>query len=175
MRESQRILMRSLDGELGTAEQRASSRLRAIQSERQQLEQLDRELQEFLGPQRSANEQHRQHIDAICTAVRSMPRPERSIASYGSLVAAVAVMVGAVALFGMMGSVRDLLPLGLITMITCGVGVLLLVFARQWREMEAGLVERLLRKPVPVTPTDVFSYRAVAVILVAGGIWLALG
>ena len=49
MRENDRFLQRSLDGELGSAEQRASSRLQAIEGgERGQLERLDRDLQRLL-------------------------------------------------------------------------------------------------------------------------------
>jgi hypothetical protein len=175
MRESQRILMRSLDGELGTAEQRASSRLRSIQGERARFELMDSDLQAIFSPARNATEHRNQAVAAICARVRDLPRPQRAVTSWGALLSAVLVMTIAVALLGLMGSVRDMLPLGLVTIVTVGLGGLLLIFARQWRAVEAGLFQRLLRKPIPVTPADVFSYRAVAVVLVAGGIWLSIG
>ena len=75
-------------------------------------------------------------------------------------------------LIGTADNARDLIPLGLVTTCVIAFGMIMLIFARQWREMEAGILGRIMKRPIPVTPTDVFSYRAAAVLLVAGGCWL---
>jgi hypothetical protein len=94
--------------------------------------------------------------------------------SWGTVLVFAAATIAVGAWFGLAGTVSDLIPLTIVAYTSLVMGYLLMVYARQLRGLEAGLWERLLHRPVPVRPSDVLTYRAVAVLIIIGGIWLAV-
>jgi anti-sigma factor RsiW len=176
MHDRDRTLQRSIDGELGAAENAAVQHLLAADSaardHARSLERLDRLLRTRATALARGHEAHDQVVSGI---VRRMPSgaPERQKQlRLLDLVFAGGALTAVVLFYGLVGSLRDLLPLTAMAVASFIAGLVLIVMARPLRKVETGFITRVLRKRVNLGSGDLLVYRVTGIAIVIGGIWL---
>jgi len=97
-------------------------------------------------------------------------RASMTLGQLGVLAAVLAIMV---LIYGLADSVGDLVNLGLLAVLSTGLGIGFIVAARPLRALEVGLQSRLLHRRIRITGGDLMTYRAIGAAMVLGAIWLA--
>jgi anti-sigma factor RsiW len=174
--DTEHLLSRRLDGRLDAAEARALDAHCEHDPERQRLSRsldaLHTDLQQLARSRRNAVAE-RALVERIAAALPTTVPARATALSIGHVLTASAAGVLVAMVFAAMSIQRDLLPLGLVTMGAVLSGLALMLLARPLRQVEAGLLERLLARRVMVTSGDVLVVRSVGFALVVGGIWLS--
>lgn len=166
----ERHLMRLIDGELGPEEAAAGAHMRVGSAWAAALEDL-----EHSWPERpwtvTALAQRRAAIQDALPAMTPQARP---VLRFSGAIMLGLLATGLMLVFLLAGEVRDVLPLGLLAPLALGIGLLLMIFARQLCGIEHSLLQRLLRQPVPLPGGEVGLLRTCALLVVIGGAWLYL-
>ena len=76
-------------------------------------------------------------------------------------------------LYGLAGTLRDLLPLTIVAVCSIVIGAVCIAAAGPLLRVEAKAANRLLRKRIAIGNADVWTFRMVGLAIVVGGIWLA--
>jgi hypothetical protein len=175
MRQHDRWLQRLVDGELSRQEAAGLARL---QQERPELADQERRLRDLAVLMRleSARAPHAHEELRSAILLRLPARPPRAEARVRPLDLAYAgLVIGLIAAtFAVVKVVADqAMLLAILAVISLMAGTGLLLMAGWLRQTEAGMLSKLLRRPVAIGPGDVLVYRAVGLALAVGGLWLA--
>lgn len=176
MDDRHRLLQRSIDGELGAAENAALQHLLAADAAARdagrQLERLDQALRaraSLLVADTSTNDERVALIAARLPA--AAPQKQQQLRLVDLAFAVIALT--AVALFyGLVGTLRDLLPLTAMAIGSLVAGALLVLMAGPLRAVETSFISRVLNKRLNIGSGDLLVYRVTGIAIVLGGIWL---
>jgi hypothetical protein len=175
MHHDERLLQRLIDGDLSRHEADAMERAALDRPELAQRLRLLRQLHaDLAGAARplGADQHHDLHTRIVQHLPTTRPKPYARIRPIDLVTAAtaLALVLIAYALFGSI--VRGSFAVLTLACISFVGGSLVLVLAGMLRRMEAGLISRLLGRPIAVGPADLLICRAVGVGLAIGGLYL---
>ncbi len=172
----QRIVQRSVDGELGAAENAALTHLLTSDQDArdtaQRMEGLDRLLRADAA--RLARDEAADDllVAKICNHLPAgSPQRQQQIRIYDVAFAGIA-LTAVVLFYGLVGSMRDLLPLTSLAIISLAAGVLLVGLASPLRKAETSVFSRIMRKRMNIGDGDLMVYRVTGIAIVIGAIWL---
>lgn len=172
MRQYERLLQRLIDGELSRHE---AAGLAQLMQGRPELAEQERKLRD-LAVLMSLDARH-EDGEALRSAIllRLPARPPRAEARVRPLDVLYAGLVIALisTTFAVLKVMTDqAMLLAVLAIISLVAGLALLLMAGWLRQTEAGMLSRLLRRPIAIGPGDVLVYRAVGLALALGGFWL---
>ncbi len=179
MHDHERLLQRLHDGELSRAEAAGVQHLlgaRAdLQSSSTRLDALDALLKDHAVASRVSD------VSALEARIRqSLPAtpPKREVQISAAHLVTAVVLVSFVALAVMIANqlsevMRDVVPVWSLAVISAACGLSLLIAARPLLHLEAGMLNRLLRRRLSVGDGEVLVCRVLGVALIVGGAHIA--
>ncbi len=163
------------DGRLGSAEAAAVARMVAddplLQAQADALAQLDAGLKDLGQAQRASDPQEL----AARIALRLPNRPPVTAIRFSvlDLILATVVVVLGVGTYALAGvTLSHSSSLIWIAIISVTLGLCLVSLPQLFRQVEAGLLETVLRRPVVATRTDALLCRCIGFVIAGGGLWL---
>ena len=175
MRHEDQLIQRRIDGDLSPQEaaamERAAQDRPDIALRLHALRALHADIGALAKPL-SADSHHALHARILHKVPAGRPKVYARIRPIDLVTAGVALglIVLSYALCGSM--VRGSLSVLLIACISFVGGLLVLILASMLRRLEAGLISRLIGRPIAIGPADLLVYRAVGVGLAIGGLLL---
>ncbi len=172
----ERIVQRSVDGELGAAENAALQHLLASDQDArdtaQRMEGLDRLLRADAARLTRDEAADDMRVARICAKLPAgAPQRQQQLRLLDLIFAGIALT--AVTLFyGLVGTMRDLLPLTSLAVISLIAGVLLISLASPLRRVETSFFSNLMKKRLNIGDGDLLVYRVTGIAIVIGAIWL---
>lgn len=183
MNDHDRLLQRLHDGELSQAEAAGLQHLVAgrpeLQAASTRLDALDGLLKHHAAEYRACAST----TDASLLASRILERlpstpPKREVQISAAHIVTAAVLVSFVGLAVMVADqltqvMRDVVPVWSLAIISAACGLSLLIAARPLLRLEAGMLNRLLRRRISVGDGEVLVCRVLGVALIVGGAHIA--
>jgi anti-sigma factor RsiW len=179
MHDHDRLLQRLHDGELSQAEAAGLDHLLAgrpdLKAASHRLDSLDALLKDHAVTARSRD------VSLLEARIRErlpVTPPKRAVQISGAHLVTAAVLVSFVALAVMVANqlsevMRDIVPVWSLAMISGACGLSLLIAARPLLHLEAGMLNRLLRRRMAVGDGEVLVCRVLGVALIVGGAHIA--
>ena len=183
MHDHERLLQRLHDGELSPAEAAGLQRLMGgradLQATSRRFDALDALLKDHAADALSSARM--QDVAALEARIREhLPTtaPKREVQVSGLHLVAAIVLVSFVGLAVMVANqlsevMRDVVPVWSLAAISAACGLSLLIAARPLLRLEAGMVNRLLRRRMSVGDGEVMVCRVLGVALIVGGAHIA--
>lgn len=179
MHDHERLLQRLHDGELSQAEAAGIQHILAgrpdLQAASSRLDMLDGLLKDHAVAARTSD------VSALEARIRerlpSTP-PKREVQISAAHIVTAAVLVSFVGLAVMVADqlsevMRDVVPVWSLAVISAACGLSLLIAARPLLRLEAGMLNRLLRRRLSVGDGEVLVCRVLGVALIVGGAHIA--
>jgi anti-sigma factor RsiW len=179
MHDHDRLLQRLHDGELSQAEAAGLQRLMAERSDLQaasrRLDALDALYKDHAAEARGTDVAQ---LEARIRAALPSTPPKREVQISGAHLVTAVVLVAFVALAVMVADqlgevMHDVVPVWSLAAISAACGLSLLVAARPLLRLEAGVINRLLRRRLAVGDGEVLVCRVLGVALIVGGAHIA--
>ncbi|MBA3684829.1 MAG: hypothetical protein H0W72_06260 [Planctomycetes bacterium] len=174
MHDTDRLLQRYVDGELGADQAAAVGHLVAADAgaaaRLRRFEGADRLLAEHADglPSTDADE----FLRSIMRGVPQQPPKRHASVRLGDVLLASSLVATFALLAGLSRTCADLVPLTLVALVSMIVGLVLVAAAKPLIQGERALLGRILGKRVGVGEGGVLAYRVAGVAIVLGGIWM---
>lgn len=179
MHDHDRLLQRLHDGELSQAEAAGLQRLVAERADLQaascRLDALDALLKDHAVESRADDVSL---LEARIRAALPLTPPKREVQVSGAHLVTAVVLVAFVALAVLVADqlsevMRDVVPVWPLAAISAACGLSLLIAARPLLRLEAGMLNRILRRRLAVGDGEVLVCRVLGVALIVGGAHIA--